>query len=286
MAENRVGWRQEMSDLLRGLAGGFIFSSPLIYTMEVWWKGDYASPLQMGGGLVIMFASLCLLNIAGGFREEKQGSTLRVAADSAKGVVLALAGAAATLFFIGMLKPGHGLRPLFGRIIMEAIPFAVGIGISDFILKPSEEGGEGRVSGNGDKAQVKSATVADAGATILGAVLISSSIAPTEEVPLIAAGLGWKGLLLLVAASLVISYVIVFEAEFISQEVRHRQQGMFQRPFAETAFSYLLSLCVAAAMLWLFQNVAMDDPFEKWVEYSIVLGFPAAVGGAAGRLAI
>lgn len=132
----------------------------------------------------------------------------------------------------------------------------------------------------------KSATLADAGATILGAVLVSSSIAPTEEVPLIAAGLSLGGLIPLVLGSLAISYIIVFEAAFISQEVRRKQEGIFQSPVSETVFSYLISLVVSTFMLWLFQTVTVSDPPGLWMAYAIVLGFPAAVGGAAGRLAV
>jgi putative integral membrane protein (TIGR02587 family) len=185
-----------------------------------------------------------------------------------------------------MLRADHGLRPLVGRVIMEAVPFAVGIGISDFILKPSKEAREGRVSEAGEGGPSPPTTVADAGATTLGAVLVSSSIAPTEEIPLIAAALSTTQLITLIGASLVMSYLIVFEAEFISLDVRRRQQGMFQSPFTETVFSYLISLLVAGAMLWLFHSISFDDPPAKWVEYTVVLGFPAAVGGAAGRLAI
>lgn len=64
------------------------------------------------------------------------------------------------------------------------------------------------------------------------------------------------------------------------------QQGLFQSPVGETCFSYLISLVVSMSMLWLFQMVSFSDPPGMWVSYAVVLGFPAAVGGAAGRLAV
>lgn len=39
-------------------------------------------------------------------------------------------------------------------------------------------------------------------------------------------------------------------------------------------------------MLWLFQVIRVGDPINQWVSYVIVLGLPASIGGAAGRLAV
>ena len=65
-----------------------------------------------------------------------------------------------------------------------------------------------------------------------------------------------------------------------------QQQGIFQRPLSETVFSYLLSLVVAATLLWLFKQLEFADPWNVWLERTIVLGLPAAIGGSAGRLAV
>ena len=86
------------------------------------------------------------------------------------------------------------------------------------------------------------------------------------------------------AASLLASYGIVFVAGFGDQEGRHTQEGPFQRPITETVVSYLVSLGVAAVLLWLFQRGGA--PFDDLLTRVVVLGFPAAVGGAAGRLAL
>jgi putative integral membrane protein (TIGR02587 family) len=84
----------------------------------------------------------------------------------------------------------------------------------------------------------------------------------------------------------VISYVIVFAAGFTNQQQRHQQQGIFQRPLSETIAAYLVSLVAAVVMLFFFQKVQFGDPWQIWLNHSILLGLPAAVGGAAGRLAI
>jgi putative integral membrane protein (TIGR02587 family) len=174
---------------------------------------------------------------------------------------------------------------------MEALPFSIGVGIANNLLRsPDENGGE---RGEGDDADAHQwhdhawrGSLADAGATVLGAVIVASSIAPTDEIPMIASGLSSGWLLAIVASSLALSYIIVFEANFGAQQKRISQPGIFQSPVSETLVSYLISLFISLLMLWLFQLVRVEDPLSQWVSYTIVLGLPATIGGAAGRLAV
>ncbi len=94
------------------------------------------------------------------------------------------------------------------------------------------------------------------------------------------------GIVVLVFFSLVVSYTITFEAGFSDQQGRRSQQGVFQGPLSETIFSYLISLIVAAILLWLFRQLEAADPLRVWLERTIVLGLPAVIGGSAGRLAV
>jgi len=45
-------------------------------------------------------------------------------------------------------------------------------------------------------------------------------------------------------------------------------------------------LLASALMLLFFQKVTFADPWRMWLEHTLVLGLPATIGGAAGRLAI
>ena len=130
------------------------------------------------------------------------------------------------------------------------------------------------------------ATLADIGATSIGAMIIAFNIAPTDEIPMLDASVTPPLLLAIIAASLVISYGIVFQAGFTTQQKRRQQQGIFQRPISETVASYLISLFAAAFMLFFFKRLAFDDPWTVWLNYTILLGFPASIGGAAGRIAV
>lgn len=103
---------------------------------------------------------------------------------------------------------------------------------------------------------------------------------------MLAASLTPPWLLGVMAASLAVSYMIVFESGFADEGRRRGQQGVLQSPLSETVASYLVALGVAALMLALYDQIRLDDPWPVWLSHTIVLGLPAAVGGAAGRLAV
>jgi uncharacterized membrane protein len=78
----------------------------------------------------------------------------------------------------------------------------------------------------------------------------------------------------------------VFEAGFSNQQERRSSSGVIQHPVTETVACYLLSFVASAVMLWFFQRWTFSDPFTVVLHRSVVLALPAAVGGAAGRLAV
>jgi len=49
---------RSLQEYLRGIAGGLLFSLPLLYTMEVWWAGFIAQPLRL---LIYILATFTLL---------------------------------------------------------------------------------------------------------------------------------------------------------------------------------------------------------------------------------
>ncbi|WP_445241877.1 DUF2391 family protein [Microcoleus vaginatus] len=57
-------------------------------------------------------------------------------------------------------------------------------------------------------------------------------------------------------------------------------------PLSETVMAYLVSLAASAFMMFFFQKLSFDDPWSIWLSYTLVLGLPATIGGAAGRLTV
>lgn len=286
------GWKREINDILRGTCGGFLFGIPLIYTMEVWWIGSLAKPRLIMIAIALMFIVVFLLNYTEGFRKRKNNWRVDEAViDTVEVMAIGFVCAAFMLWLLQEITPETSLKESLGKIVFEGVPFTLGVALANQFLGDSnqnnlpssdhQENGLSKYKQNG-----LYGTLADLGATLIGAIVIAFNIAPTDEVPMLAAAISPPWLLALIAASLVISYAIVFQAGFSDQKKRRQQKGIFQRPLSETTISYLVSLLASALMLLFFQKVTFADPWRMWLEHTLVLGLPATIGGAAGRLAI
>lgn len=283
-------WKREIQDLIRGASGGFLFGIPLLYTMEVWWIGSTASPPRMLIALAATFVVLMLVNRTAGFRQTHDFRLTNAAMDTTEALAIGILCTAIVLVLLREVTWTSGVGESLGKIIFESVPFALGVAVANQLLstrgdeaqqaQPQAEGEQ-----HGEQGKL-SGTLADVGATIIGAIFIAFNIAPTDEIPMLAAAISPPWLLAISITSLFISYAIVFVAGFADQQKRQQQQGIFQRPLSETIASYLVSLLTAVAMLWFFKQLSANDPWDMWLSYTILLGLPATVGGAAGRLAV
>ena len=272
------------------LAGAFLFGMPFLYTMEIWWRGNTAGPPRMLASLALTFVALMALERAAMQRSNRSASWLATLIEATKALATGLIAAAVGLFLIGFLEVDSGLHAIIGRLCLEGLPFSLGVGLADFMLGEKEDGHEKGSAGqsaepkeNGD---MRVRIIVRSGATALGATVIALTLAPTDEIPLIASRLGYPHVLGIVAASLVISYIIVFASNFVASEARRAHRGGFNAPLVETTISYMISLIMAGGMLWLYQQIGLNDSPDLWASYVVVLGLPASVGGAAGRLAL
>lgn len=286
-------WSNQFDDLIRGASGGFLFGIPLLYTMEVWWIGSQAKPPVMLGILATTFVVVFLLNRTEGFRKTKSKQLLDNLMDSVEALAIGIVCTTLVLILLGEIKLQTPLNEALGKLILESVPFSLGAALADAFLSgdrwsfsDSEDSDKQGVKGNKADQPEINATLADIGATLIGATIIAFSIAPTEEIPMLNASASPPWLLAIIAASLLISYGIVFEAGFTTQKKRRQQQGIFQRPISETVASYLVSLFAAAFMLFFFHQLNFDDPWTLWLSHTVLLGLPASIGGAAGRIAI
>ena len=296
-----TGWSQELQDLVRGASGGFLFGIPLLYTIEVWQIGSYTEPPLMLCILAVTYVVIFLLNHTEGFRQKQRDGALNAAAESIEALAIGMLCAAFMLVLLRRITWDTSLGEALGKIIFEGVPFSLGVTLARLLLtgdsSPLQQGenyqSQMRQSSKHSISKVLQTnkfsfheTLADISATLFGAIIIAFSIAPTDEITTLAAAASPPWLLALIAVSLLISYGIVFAAGFTNQYQRRQQQGLFQTPEGETVFSYLISLLASALMLWFFQRLGLSDPWFVWLRYTLVLGLPATIGGAAGRLAV
>ena len=284
-------WRREGSDLVRGVSGGFLFGVPLLYTMEVWWYGSWVHPRWVLGALAVSLAVVIVLNRTSGFRDARVGNWRDAAVDGVEIVAIGFLCAFVVLTCIREITVDTSLQEAIGKTVFEAIPFAIGAALARQFFSAGDDGDEGEHKDSPPDIPLVDdpaigRTLADAGAAAVGAMVVSLGIAPTDEVPLIASAITPFWLLVLVGVSLLISYAIVFQADFSDQKGRQQHEGLFQRPFAETIGAYVISLTVAAFLLMFFQRIGPNQSWETWLTWTVVLGLPATIGGAAGRLAV
>ena len=285
-ADDANPWVRELVDLARGASGGMLFGIPLLYTMEVWWVGSTTGPAQSLGVLAVSFTIVLFLNRTSGFRRDRDVRWSDAAIDAVEALAIGLVCVTFILVMLREVTTATPLREALGKVVYESTPFAIGIGFAHNFLRrgraeSGEDGDGGRESGGPLRA-----TLTDAGATVIGAVFIAFNIAPTDEIPMLAAAMSPAWQVGMVVTSLVVSYWIVFESGFASEEQRRNQPGVLQHPITETVVSYALALFTAALMLWFFQQFAGGRPLAAEIGYVVVLGLPAAIGGAAGRLAV
>lgn len=274
------GWASERDAFLRAFAGAYIFGIPLLFTMEMWWIGEFVDSWKLLTFLAVALLANFGLSYAAGFKRQ---STFATHIDEAiDAVAVGIVGSAVMLLVLNQIRFDEPLDVVLGKIALEAVPLSIGASVANQVFgrRDGEKSRQGEE--NGDRLSPWQAFFSDVGATAIGGVFVGFSIAPTEEIPMIAAALGYGHLLAVVAFSLLLSYGIVFASGFDSTG----QEGLFQHPFTETMLAYVVSLIVAFAALYLFNQITFDTPLLSIVEQVLVLGVPTTVGGAAGRLVI
>jgi putative integral membrane protein (TIGR02587 family) len=288
-------WSKEFKDLVNGISGGLLFGIPLLYTMEVWFIGSEVKPSVLIYILSTTYIIIFFLIRVQGFRRNNSHGITEDVAESIEAMSIGTVCAALMLVLLQQITRETSLNEGLGKIIFEGVPFSLGVALSKSILS-----GERELSTASSPSPAKPVprkrrtanqtvweyTLADFSATSIGAIFIAFAIAPTDEVPMLAAAASPPWILAIMATSLIVSYTIVFAAGFTNQKKRYQQQGLFQRPSGETVFSYLVSLLASVLMLWFFHQLSGEDPWNLWLSYTVILGLPATIGGAAGRIAI
>ncbi|GAB1543272.1 TIGR02587 family membrane protein [Scytonema sp. NUACC21] len=243
--------------------------------------------------IALMFVAVFLLNRTEGFKKPRRNCPpYQSVTDTVEAMAIGIACSSFVMLLLQEITLETPLKEALGKIVFESVPFTLGVALANNFLgdtRNTDPEGKTRERSNGKshhKSDELSASFADVGATLIGATVLAFNIAPTDEIPMLAAAVSPPWLLVILASSLVISYGIVFEAGFSNQQKRRQQEGIFQRPLSETVMSYLVSLLGAAFMLWFFQQLTFDDPWTIWLEHTLLLGLPATIGGAAGRLAL
>ncbi len=284
----------ELRAILRGAAGSFLFGIPLLYTVEVWAIGSSTDSPRLLAVQAVTFIVVLLLTQIEGFRRSLSIHPFETVLESIEALGIGIVCAAIALLLLRRITLETPLSEALGKLIFEGVPFSLGVTLARSTLERRRPDQRRSLEMPSAAANLRDTlsdtlgntlkdTLVDIDATLIGAIVIAFSIAPTEEIPIIASDLPPWWLLLIMTASLLISYIIVFASGFTDRRER-AQRGILLSPLTETLVAYIVVLMASALMLVFFQQLSSNDPWQEWLEEIIVLGLPASVGGAAGRI--
>lgn len=275
-------WQKELVDIAHGMSGAFLFGTPLLFTMEMWWIGNFTEPLRLLIIVALAFAVNLMLAYFAGFKEERTffANVLQAVEAMAIGVVASTV----VLLVLNQIKIDESIGSILGTITVQVLPLSIGASIANVLLSRAQDNVQ--EDEKKSKPGVGKAILLDLGRTIGGGMFLGFSIAPTEEVPMLAAQLSPGQEIALVGLSLVITYIIVFVSGFSHRAQVDQTPGPFQSPASETAAAYIVSLLVALVALLIFSQVSIDDPPFSTLSKMLVLGLPVSIGGAAARVLI
>lgn len=277
----RASWQE----YARGLAGGLLFSFPVLLTMEVWQAGYRSQPYQLIIGIVVTFFLLMAYNRYAGMHPEVNWKSVAIESIEELGIGLLVSWAA--LLLTSQIKLGMSAEEILGKTIIEAMFVSIGVSIGTAQLgdETKDETEEETQEEELEKQETpRSGKLSMAALALCGSIVIAGNVAPTDEVEVIALAAKPYQLLIMVIISLLFSVLVTYFSEFKGDGARERQDWVYHMIY-DTCLCYLVGLAASAFMLWFFGRFD-NITFLNIVAECIVLGIVASLGASAGRLLI
>jgi putative integral membrane protein (TIGR02587 family) len=269
-----------LREYARGIAGGLMFSLPLLYTMEMWWAGFTSQPERLLLYVVVTFGLLVGYNRYAGLRRD--ASWLEVAIDSVEEMGLGLFVAGLMLFLLGQITSEMELNEIVGKIVMEAMTVAIGVSVGTAQLGGNAGTDEEDKGVKKDSARREPDLGSQLVLALCGAVLFAANVAPTEEISLIAHSISSWRLIGLALLSIALGGLILFYSEFRGSQRFTSKTGAIHI-ISMTAVSYSIALLASFMILWFFGRLDGESLVTS-IGQSVVLGVAGGLGASAGRL--
>ena len=265
--------RQYAVALGRAFAGALIFCLPLLLTMEMWWLGFSLEPWRLIQFTVANIMLLYGLSRVAGFEESHSWADDIL--DAFAAYFVAALTATVTLYLIGAVRPGMTPAEVTGMIAIQSVPASFGAMIGAKLLGEGEEIEESERWRDTYQGQLF--------LMLAGALFLSFTAAPTEEMILISFQMDpWQSLAL-VAVSILLLHAIVYLVGFHGQEAR--LTGQREALFGYSLPGYAIAIAVSFYLLWSFgrlDGLALAPALMA----AIVIAFPAAIGAGIARVVI
>lgn len=260
--------------LSRAFAGALIFCLALLLTMEMWWLGFYLEPWRLFQFIIVNIVILYGMSKVSGFEESR--NLVDDVLDAFAAYFIAVVTATLVLFLIGAIRPTMTITEIAGMITIQAVPASFGAMVGAKLT------GEGE--GIEDKEPWRKTYSGRLFLFVAGALFLSFTVAPTEEVILISFQMSiWQSLAMMVG-SILLLHAILYLAGFRGQEERcERSHG--HAIFRQTLPGYAIAVSVSAYLLWSYGRLEGLGPTTA-IMAILVLAVPAAIGAGIARIVI
>lgn len=262
----------------RAYAGAILFSFPILMTMEMWALGVSLDGFRIALLTAMSIPLLVGLSYHDGF--EITSSLREDIFDTFVAYAVGFSSSAVMLFLFNVINFQMSFDGVVGRIALQAVPAAIGATMARSLLQDED--------GEPDEKNDPRESATYIGQIFLmtaGAIFLSMSVAPTEEMVLLGFKMTAWHTLGLLALSL-----LLMQCFFYAVESRGNANALAARDAAQwsiflrfTVVGYAIVLLISYYVLWTFGSLDGMGWIEQ-VESVIVLAVPASVGASASRL--
>lgn len=288
--ENTKPVIESLQEYGRGIAGGLLFSFPILYTMEVWWAGFIVSPISLFILCIVTFILLLGYNRYAGMRPD--ASWKEVLIDSTEEMGIGLIVSFTILLILNRIQLTEmSIGEIMGKVVIEAMFVSIGVSVGTAQLGAGNGEDEGDTGNEKDEKSEKNnkfsyrkSKTAIAILALCGSIVVGGNVAPTEEVLMIAIEADPLHILTMALLSLLLSMVITTFIDF-KGSFRKKPDNFVYHLIFDTNLCYVIALLASAFVLWFFGRFE-NMSFWNILSQTIVLGVLSSLGASAGRLLI
>lgn len=271
-------WKHELREYLRGFAGALFVALALLYTQEMWERAREIAPHT----LIVILLLAYVLNMGfvsySGYKVSR--ARTHVVWDAAVCMGIGLLASLITMLLTARITGATPTQVIVPLLALMTVPTSFGAALAINQLGQREYNDR---SANDPAEYFFGEDLKKVTATILGGALFAFNIMPTIEPKVMLLEVGPAHALAILLFSVAISYGIEFMARF-HNEKENQRQGVLAPKWLTTLFCYLVSLATSALLLWMFGYLSTATPPEMAVQWVIIVGYAATLGGTAGRL--
>lgn len=267
--------RRFWTGIARAFAGALVFALPLFMTMEMWWLGFTMDRFRLALLVVAMLPLLTGLSYYIGF--EQTHGWLDAGRDGLIAYGIGYLASFAVLVLLGVIERGMSADEVVGKVALSAVPASIGA-----VLARSELGGETEKRDEKQR-QERTGYFGELFIVAVGALFLAFNVAPTEEMILISYMIGPWLAIAIALISVAVIHGFVYALDFAGGSQRHEEMPRWRAFLLMPVTSYAVCLIISLYILWSFGRTDGNDAGQV-LQATVVLGFPAAIGGAAARL--